>query len=85
LVPGQHRYKAMGCQDCQQGYKGRIGIHQVMPISEAMQNLILAQASALDIAALASQEGVLSLHEDGLLKVASGETSLEALLGAAHA
>ena len=56
-----------------------------MPISEAMQNLILAQASALDIAALASQEGVLSLHEDGLLKVASGETSLEALLGAAHA
>ena len=85
LVPGQQRYKAMGCTHCQQGYKGRIGIHQVLPISEAMQNLILAQASALDIAALASQEGVLSLHEDGLLKVASGDTSLEELLGAAHA
>ena len=85
LVPGQQRYKAMGCTHCQQGYKGRIGIHQVLPISEAMQNLILAQASALDIAALASQEGVLSLHEDGVLKVASGDTSLEELLGAAHA
>lgn len=85
LVPGQQRYKAMGCTHCQQGYKGRIGIHQVLPISEAMQNLILAQASALDIAALASQEGVLNLHEDGLLKVASGDTSLEELLGATHA
>lgn len=85
LVPGQQRYKAIGCPQCQQGYKGRIGIHQVMPISEAMQNLILAQASAMEIAALASQEGVLSLHEDGLLKVATGDTSLEELLGAAHA
>ena len=85
LVPGQQRFKAIGCSQCQQGYKGRIGIHQVMPVSEALQNLILAQASAMAIAAQASQEGVLSLHEDGLLKVASGDTSLEELLGAAHA
>jgi type IV pilus assembly protein PilB len=85
LVPGQQRYKAIGCPQCQQGYKGRIGIHQVMPISEAMQNLILAQASALEIAAQARQEGVLSLHEDGLQKVAAGDTSLEELSGAAHA
>jgi type II secretory ATPase GspE/PulE/Tfp pilus assembly ATPase PilB-like protein len=45
----------------------------------------LLQASAKDIATQARQEGVLSLHEDGLLKVASGDTSLEELLGAAHA
>jgi type IV pilus assembly protein PilB len=85
LVPGQQRYKALGCQHCQQGYKGRMGIHQVMPITDAMQNLILAQASAVEIAAQARKEGVLSLHEDGLLKVASGDTSLEELLGVAHA
>jgi type IV pilus assembly protein PilB len=84
-VPGQQRFKAVGCTLCQQGYKGRIGIHQVMPISETMQGLILAQASAIAIAAQALKEGVLTMHEDGLLKVASGDTSLEELQGAAHA
>ena len=85
LVAGQQRFKAMGCNQCQHGYKGRLGIHQVMPITQAMQSLILAQASSMDIAALAAKEGVLSLHEDGLLKVAAGDTSLEELQGAAHA
>jgi type IV pilus assembly protein PilB len=84
-VPGQQRFKAVGCTLCQQGYKGRIGIHQVMPISDTMQGLILAQASAIAIAAQALKEGVLTMHEDGLLKVASGDTSLEELQGAAHA
>ena len=56
-----------------------------MPISDAMQSLILAQSSSKAIGEQASKEGVLSLHEDGLLKVASGDTSLEELLGAAHA
>ena len=56
-----------------------------MPVSEASQNLFLAQASALEIAAQASKEGVLSLHEDGLQKVAAGDTSLEELSGAAYA
>jgi len=85
FLPAQQRYKAVGCNHCLQGYRGRIGIHQVMPISDAMQSLILAQASSMDIAALAAQEGVLSLHEDGLLKVAAGDTSLEELQGAVHA
>jgi len=85
LVAGQSHFQAVGCNQCQQGYKGRIGIHQVMPISEAMQSLILAQASSMDIAALAAKEGVLSLHEDGLLKVAAGDTSLEELQGTTHA
>jgi type IV pilus assembly protein PilB len=84
FLPAQLRYKAVGCSQCLQGYRGRIGIHQVMPISDAMQSLILAQASSMDIAALAAQEGVLSLHEAGLLKVAAGDTTLEELQGAVY-
>lgn len=83
-VPGEQRYIAVGCAQCHRGYKGRIALHQVMPITEALQHLILAQASSLDIAAQARKEGVLNLYEDGMLKVNAGETSLEELLGAVH-
>ncbi|WP_376786551.1 type IV-A pilus assembly ATPase PilB [Comamonas jiangduensis] len=73
-------YKAVGCSACNNGYKGRVGIYQVMPISEAMQQIILRDGSALDIAAQAKLEGVKSLRESGLDKVKLGVTSLEEVL-----
>jgi len=73
-------YKPVGCSACNNGYKGRVGIYQVMPISEEIQRIILRSGSALDIAQQASQEGVRSLRESGLLKVRQGMTSLEEVL-----
>jgi type IV pilus assembly protein PilB len=73
-------YKPVGCSACNNGYKGRVGIYQVMPISEEIQRIILRGGSALDIAKQASAEGVRSLRESGLLKVRQGLTSLEEVL-----
>lgn len=73
-------YKAVGCNACNNGYKGRVGIYQVMPISEEMQQIILRDGSALDIAAQAKREGIKSLRESGLDKVRLGVTSLEEVL-----
>jgi type IV pilus assembly protein PilB len=73
-------YKAVGCPACNNGYKGRVGIYQVMPVGEAMQEIILRDGSALDIANQARKEGVKSLRESGLHKVKQGVTSLEEVL-----
>ncbi len=73
-------YKPVGCNACNNGYKGRVGIYQVMPISEEMQRLILTGGTALDIAKQAEEEGVRSLRKSGLLKVKKGDTSLEEVL-----
>jgi len=73
-------YRAVGCNACNNGYKGRIGIYQVMPISEAMQSIILRGGSAQEIARQARLEGVPTLRESGLRKVKLGITSLEEVL-----
>ena len=73
-------YKPVGCDACNNGYKGRVGIYQVMPISEEMQRIILADGSALEISDPARSEGVRSLREAGLHKVKIGVTSLEEVL-----
>jgi type IV pilus assembly protein PilB len=73
-------YKPVGCSMCNNGYKGRVGIYQVMPISEDIQRLILADASALDIAKQSEVEGVRSLRQSGLSKVRLGMTALEEVL-----
>ncbi len=73
-------YKPVGCAECNNGYKGRVGIYQVMPISEAMQEIILKDGSALEIANQARKEGVKSLRESGLHKVKQGVTSLEEVI-----
>lgn len=65
---------------CNGGYKGRVGIYQVMPISDDMQRLILADASAMDIAVQAQKEHVRSLRQSGLHKVKLGVTSLEEVI-----
>src|SRR5690606_23579005 len=65
-------YRPVGCSACNNGYKGRVGIYQVMPITEEMQQIILRDGSALDIAAQARREGVRSLRESGLHKAKLG-------------
>ncbi|MDB5912546.1 MAG: pilB, partial [Ramlibacter sp.] len=73
-------YKPVGCSACNNGYKGRVGIYQVMPITEDMQRIILADGSALELAQQAKRDGVRSLRESGLHKVKLGMTSLEEVL-----
>ena len=73
-------YRPVGCSMCNSGYKGRVGIYQVMPISEEIQKIILRDGSAMDIAAQAKREGVRSLRMSGLHKVKLGLTSLEEVL-----
>lgn len=73
-------YRPVGCSACNNGYKGRVGIYQVMPISEEIQRIILRGGTALDIAQQASKEGVRTLRESGLLKVKQGMTSLDEVL-----
>ena len=70
-------YKPIGCKHCTQGYKGRIGIYEVVPITDAMNQLIMRDANALDIDHQARTEGYPSLRRSGLLKVMQGITSLE--------
>ena len=73
-------YRAVGCASCNNGYKGRVGLYQVMPISEEIQRIILRDGSALEIGEQARFEGVNTLREAGLVKVKMGLTSLEEVL-----
>ena len=73
-------YRPVGCSACNNGYKGRVGIYQVMPITEEIQRIILRDGSAVDIAEQAGREGVRSLRQAGLHKVKLGLTSLEEVL-----
>ena len=77
-LDGWQPYHPVGCDICQgSGYKGRVGIYQVMPITDEMTRIILKNGTATDIADQARREGVLDLRQAGLLKVKSGQTSLE--------
>jgi type IV pilus assembly protein PilB len=73
-------YRANGCSACNNGYRGRVGIYQVMPITEAIQRIILTEGSALDIAKQAELEGVRDLRQSGLVKVRAGVTTLEEVI-----
>lgn len=66
-----------GCELCNNGYKGRVGIYQVMPISDAMSRIIMKNGTAHDIADQAQLEGIRDLRQSGLLKVKQGLTSIE--------
>ena len=71
-------YHAVGCELCKNtGYKGRVGIYQVMPITDEMTRIIMKNGNAIDIADQARREGVRDLRQAGLLKVKAGMTSLE--------
>jgi len=77
-------YHPVGCNACNNGYKGRVGLYQVMPITEEIQRIILRDGSALEIAEQARKEGVKTLREAGLDKVRAGLTSLEEILAVSN-
>ena len=70
-------YKAVGCDQCSDGYKGRVGIYQVLPISEEIGRIIMENGNAIDIADQARKEGIDDLRQSAIKKVIAGVTSLE--------
>ncbi|HYA66893.1 MAG TPA: type IV-A pilus assembly ATPase PilB, partial [Burkholderiaceae bacterium] len=75
-------YRAVGCDRCKgSGYKGRVGIYEVMPITEALQNIILKSGSSLEIGKQAQREGVRDLRRSGLYKVKQGLTTIDEVFG----
>jgi type IV pilus assembly protein PilB len=71
-------YMHVGCENCKNtGYKGRMGIYQVMPITEEINRIIMTSGNAMDLAVQARKDGVRDLRQSGLLKVKQGVTSLE--------
>ena len=76
-LDGLKVYTPVGCESCTGGYKGRVGIYQVMPISEEMGKLIMEGGNSMQLQKQAHAEGVADLRESGLKKVAAGITSLE--------
>jgi type IV pilus assembly protein PilB len=74
-------FRPVGCVKCEgRGYRGRVGVYEVMPMSDAMRQMVLAGGTAGDIEAQARREGVRDLRRSGLLKVMRGETSIEEVL-----
>ena len=81
-LDGWKAYGPVGCERCLGGgYKGRVGIYQIMPITPAIEKIILAHGNSMEIAAQSELEGVRSLRRSGLMKVKQGLTSLEEVLG----
>lgn len=70
-------YKAVGCKQCTQGYKGRLGIYEVMPITDEMRQLIMRDGNAIEIDQQARREGYPSLYQSCLSRVLDGSTSLD--------
>ena len=76
VAAGVTVYEAIGCSECNEGYKGRTGIYQVMPMSEAIQQIVLEGGNAMQIAETATASGVKDLRRSALLKAKNGVTSL---------
>jgi type IV pilus assembly protein PilB len=77
VAKGIKIYHPKGCDQCNEGYKGRVGIYQVMPVSEAMGRIIMEGGNAIQLADQAKKEGIPDLRESGLKKVVDGVTSLD--------
>lgn len=75
-IPNITLFKPVGCNECTQGYKGRVGIYEVLKLSEKMKSIIMQGGNSLDIANQAEREGINNLRRSGLLKAANGMTSL---------
>ena len=69
-------YKPIGCPECNEGYRGRSGIFEVMPITDEISRIILEEGNAMRIAQQARKEGILDLRQSALIKVAAGQTDL---------
>ncbi len=77
IEAGMRIFAPKGCANCTDGYKGRVGIYQVMPVTDTIARLILAGGSAVDISDQSAKEGFWDLRRSGLEKVKNGLTSLE--------
>ena len=74
-------YRTVGCSTCSKtGYRGRIALHEVMRVTEAIERHAVAHSSSADIARTAREEGMVPLREDGWRKVILGQTSIEEIL-----
>jgi type IV pilus assembly protein PilB len=73
-------FRAVGCSACNNGYKGRVGLYQVLPMNEALQRIILTEGTAMDIAEQGKRDGVRDLRQSGLVKVRAGVTTLEEVI-----
>ena len=73
-------FRAVGCSSCTNGYKGRVGIYQVMPITEEIQKIILNEGTSMDIANQAQRDNVRDLRQSGLINVRAGMTTLEEVI-----
>jgi type IV pilus assembly protein PilB len=77
-APDIQLYKGRGCEQCnQRGYKGRIGLYEVMEVSEDVRELILSGASAVELRRKALEEGMIGLRQSGLQKIRDGITTIE--------
>jgi type IV pilus assembly protein PilB len=71
----------VGCDECNKtGYKGRIGLYQVMPVSDAMREIIMRGGTSIDLSRQAAAEGILTMRQNGLRRIKEGVTSLEEVL-----
>jgi type II secretory ATPase GspE/PulE/Tfp pilus assembly ATPase PilB-like protein len=70
-------YKGKGCSECQEGYKGRLGLFEVFEMNGAMEQLLLTHATTSSIQRQAQIDGMLTMQQDGILKVLSGITTLQ--------
>jgi len=74
-------FRPVGCSACSKtGYRGRLALHEVMPISEEIERLAVERASAVAIEHVAREQGMVSLRDDGIEKVMQGVTTLEEIL-----
>ncbi|MHB1707372.1 MAG: ATPase, T2SS/T4P/T4SS family, partial [Acidithiobacillus sp.] len=80
-LTGWRPMTAAGCEKCNNtGYKGRLGLYQVMPVSDAMREIIMRGGTSIDLARQAAQEGVITMRQSGLRRVKEGATSLDEVL-----
>jgi len=81
IGPPERLWRPIGCRECANtGYKGRMALHEVMPVSEEIERLAVSRASASEIHRVALAEGLIDLRVDGLIKAAAGKTSIEEVI-----
>ena len=74
-------YKPVGCDRCSgTGYKGRLGLYELMLVTEPLRDLVIRRASTSEMARIAIEEGMIPLRSDGMIKAARGATTVEEVL-----
>jgi type II secretory ATPase GspE/PulE/Tfp pilus assembly ATPase PilB-like protein len=73
-------FKGRGCPDCKNGFRGRIGIFEVLEMSSAIENLVLANKTSEDIFTQATKEGMITMRQDGMIKAVKGLTTIDEVL-----